>query len=134
VAGFKKFLLRGNVVDLAIAVVIGAAFGALVKAFVDDFITPIVAAFAGKADFSKLTFTLHKSRFLYGDFINVLIAFLIIAAVIYFFVVVPLNRLMDRFKPAPDEPTPTRDCPHCVSSIPVIATVCAYCTRDVATA
>jgi large conductance mechanosensitive channel len=133
-AGFKKFLLRGNVVDLAIAVVIGAAFGALVKAFVDDFITPIVAAFAGKADFSKLTFTLHKSRFLYGDFINVLIAFLIIAAVIYFFVVVPLNRLMDRFKPAPDEPTPTRDCPHCVSSIPVIATVCAYCTRDVATA
>jgi large conductance mechanosensitive channel len=132
--GFKKFLLRGNVVDLAVAVVIGTAFGLLVSSFVKDIITPIVAAFAGKADFSSLSFTIHKSHFLYGDFINAVLAFLIIAAVIYFFVVVPINHLMDRFKPAPDEPTPTRDCPHCVSSIPAIATVCAYCTRDVATA
>jgi large conductance mechanosensitive channel len=133
VAGFKKFLLRGNVVDLAVAVVIGTAFGLLVSSFVKDIITPIVAAFAGKADFSTLSFTIHKSHFLYGDFINAVLAFVIIAAVIYFFVVVPINHLMDRFKPAPDEPTPTRDCPHCVSSIPASAAVCAYCTRDVAT-
>jgi large conductance mechanosensitive channel len=133
-AGFKKFLLRGNVVDLAVAVVIGTAFGLLITAFVRDIITPIVAAFAGKADFSSLSFTIHKSHFPYGDFINAVLAFLIIAAVIYFFVVVPINHLMDRFKPAPDEPTPTRDCPHCVSSIPTSATVCAYCTRDVVAA
>jgi large conductance mechanosensitive channel len=130
--GFKKFLLRGNVVDLAVAVVIGAAFGAVVSASVKDLITPIIGAFAGKADFSTLFFTIHGSQFRYGDFLNVLLAFVIIAAVVYFFVVVPLNRLMDRFKPAPDEPVPTRDCPHCVSSIPAVATVCAYCTRDVA--
>jgi large conductance mechanosensitive channel len=134
VAGFKKFLLRGNVVDLAVAVVIGIAFGLLVSSFVKDIITPIIAAFAGKADFSSLSFTIHNSHFLYGDFINAVLAFLIIAAVIYFFVVVPINHLMDRFKPSADEPTPTRDCPHCISSIPAITTVCAYCTRDVATA
>jgi large conductance mechanosensitive channel len=134
VAGFKKFLLRGNVVDLAVAVVIGTAFGLVISAFVKDIITPIVAAFAGQADFSSLSFTIHKSHFRYGDFINVLLGFVIIAAVVYFFVVVPINRLMDRFKPAPDEPTPTRDCPHCVSSIPTTAAVCAFCTRDVAIA
>jgi large conductance mechanosensitive channel len=133
-AGFKKFLLRGNVVDLAIAVVIGAAFGAVVTAFVKDLITPIVGAFAGQADFSTLHFTIHKATFNYGDFLNVLLAFVIIAAVVYFLVLVPVNHLMDRFKPAPDEPTPTRDCPHCVSSIPTTASVCAYCTRDVAVA
>jgi large conductance mechanosensitive channel len=134
VAGFKKFLLRGNVVDLAIAVVIGAAFGAVVTAFVRDLITPIVGALAGQADFSSLHFTIHKAQFNYGDFINVLLAFVIIAAVVYFVVLVPINHLMDRFKPAPDEPTPTRDCPHCVSSIPTSATVCAFCTRDVVAA
>jgi large conductance mechanosensitive channel len=131
-AGFKRFLLRGNVVDLAIAVVIGAAFGTVVAAFTADLLTPIIAAFAGKTDFSTLSFTIHNSHFLYGAFINAVIAFVILAAVIYFFVVVPINRLMDRYKPSPDEPTPTRDCPHCVSSIPVSATVCAYCTRDIA--
>jgi large conductance mechanosensitive channel len=131
VAGFKKFLLRGNVVDLAIAVVIGAAFAAVVAAFTADLLTPIIAALAGKADFSQLTFTIHHSQFRYGDFINAVIAFVIVAAVIYFFVLVPINHLMDRYKPSPDEPTPTRDCPHCVSSIPVSASVCAYCTRDV---
>ncbi|HEX3907041.1 MAG TPA: large conductance mechanosensitive channel protein MscL [Mycobacteriales bacterium] len=130
-AGFKKFLLRGNVVDLAIAVVIGAAFAAVVAAFTADLLTPIIAALAGKADFSQLTFTIHHSQFRYGDFINAVIAFVIVAAVIYFFVLVPINHLMDRYKPSPDEPTPTRDCPHCVSSIPVSASVCAYCTRDV---
>jgi large conductance mechanosensitive channel len=133
-AGFKKFLLRGNVVDLAIAVVIGVAFGMVITAFTTDLLTPIIAAFAGKTDFSTLTFTIHNSHFLYGAFINAVIAFVILAAVVYFFVVVPINRLMDRFKPAPDEPTPTRDCPHCVSSIPAAAAVCAYCTRDVVAA
>jgi large conductance mechanosensitive channel len=133
-AGFKKFLLRGNVVDLAIAVVIGAAFGAVIAAFTTDLLTPIIAAIGGKPDFDTLSFTINKSHFLYGAFIDAVIAFVILAAVIYFLVVVPLNRLMDRYKPAPDEPTPTRDCPHCVSSIPAAATVCAYCTRDVATA
>jgi large conductance mechanosensitive channel len=131
VAGFKKFLLRGNVVDLAIAVVIGAAFAAVVTAFTADLLTPIIAALAGKADFSQLSFTIHHSQFRYGDFINAVIGFVIVAAVIYFFVLVPINHLMDRYKPAPDEPTPTRDCPHCISSIPQSASVCAYCTRDV---
>jgi large conductance mechanosensitive channel len=129
--GFKKFLLRGNVVDLAVAVIIGAAFTAIVAAFTADILTPFIAAIGGKPDFSSLTFTIHKSQFKYGDFINAVITFLILAAVVYFFVVLPINKLLDRFKPTPDEPTPVRDCPHCASSIPQVATVCAFCTRDV---
>jgi large conductance mechanosensitive channel len=131
-AGFKKFLLRGNVVDLAVAVIIGAAFTAVVTAFTGDILTPIIGAIGGKPDFSQLTFTINKSHFFYGDFINAIIAFVILAAVVYFLVVLPINTLMDRFKPTPEEPTPVRDCPHCLSSIPQIATVCALCTRDVA--
>jgi large conductance mechanosensitive channel len=130
--GFKKFLLRGNLVDLAVAFVVGAAFAALVTALVKDFITPLLAAIGGKPDFSKLTFTIHHSKFFWGDFVNALIAFVILAAVLYFFVVVPFGKLLDRYKPAPDEPTPTRDCPHCLSSVPQAASVCAYCTRDLA--
>jgi large conductance mechanosensitive channel len=130
--GFKKFLLRGNVVDLAVAVIIGAAFGALVTAFTGDLLTPIIAAIAGKPNFGGLSFTIHHSVFLYGAFINAVITFVILAAVVYFFVVKPIGALMDRFKPAPDEPVPTADCPHCLSSIPEAATVCAFCTRDVA--
>ena len=126
-SGFRKFLLRGNVVDLAVAVLIGAAFGALVTAFTASFITPLLAAIGGKPDFSTLYFTVNHSRFHYGSFINALIAFLILAAVVYFFVVVPINRLMERFKPAPDEPTPTKDCPECLSSIPAGARKCAFC-------
>jgi large conductance mechanosensitive channel len=126
-SGFRKFLLRGNVVDLAVAVLIGAAFGALVTAFTSSFITPLLAAIGGKPDFSKLYFSVNGSRFLYGVFINALIAFLILAAIIYFFVVVPINRLMDRFKPAVDEPTPTKDCSECLSSIPAAARKCAFC-------
>jgi large conductance mechanosensitive channel len=129
--GFKKFLLRGNVVDLAVAVIIGAAFAAIVTAFTADILTPIIAAIGGKPDFSSLSFTINKSHFLYGAFINAVITFLILAAVVYFFVVLPINSLMDRFKPMPDEPTPVQDCPHCMSSIPQAATVCAFCTRDV---
>jgi large conductance mechanosensitive channel len=129
-AGFKKFLLRGNVVDLAVAVVIGAAFGAIITAFTSDLLTPVISAIAGKASLASLTFTIHHSVFLYGAFLNAIIAFAIIAAVVYFFVVVPIGKLLDRYKPAPDEPIPTTDCPHCLSSVPEAASVCAFCTRD----
>jgi large conductance mechanosensitive channel len=126
-SGFRKFLLRGNVVDLAVAVLIGAAFGALVTAFTASFITPLLAAIGGKPDFSALYFTVNHSRFRYGVFINALIAFLILAAVVYFFVVIPINKLMERYKPSADEPTPTKDCPECLSSIPAGARKCAFC-------
>jgi large conductance mechanosensitive channel len=127
-SGFKKFLLRGNLVDLAVAVVIGAAFGTLVTALTKDFITPLLAAIGGKPDFSTLHFTVNKSTFFYGDFINALIAFVILAAVIYFFVVVPVGKLLERYKPTPEEPTPVKDCPQCLSSIPAAAKKCAFCT------
>lgn len=129
--GFRDFILRGNVVDLAVGIVIGVAFGALVTQFVGSFITPLLAAAGGKPDFGALKFTVNHSVFRYGLFINALIAFLLIAAAIYFFVIVPVNRLMSRYRPSPAEPGPTRDCPHCTSAIPVVAAVCAFCTRDV---
>jgi large conductance mechanosensitive channel len=127
---FKAFLLRGNVVDLAVAVVIGAAFGAVVTALVKDLVTPLIAI-PGKTDFSSLHFTVRHSRFLYGDFLNALVAFLSIAAAVFFFVVRPINALMARRKTEPDVESTTKDCGHCLSSIPVAATVCAFCTRDV---
>jgi len=127
--GFRDFLLRGNVVDLAIAVVIGAAFGAIVVAFVRDIITPLIAAIGGKPDFSSLNFTINHSKFLYGDFINAVISFIIIAAVIYFLVLKPYTRLMERSKPEPT-PGPVRDCPYCTSSIPVGATRCPFCSSQ----
>jgi large conductance mechanosensitive channel len=128
--GFKKFLLRGNLVDLAVAVVIGAAFGTLVAAVVKDLITPLIGAIGGTPSFSNLTFTLNQSTFQYGDFLNALIAFAILAAVLYFCVVVPFGRLLERYKPTSGQPTVTRDCPHCLSAVPAAATVCAFCTRD----
>lgn len=129
-SGFRAFLLRGNVVDLAVAVVIGAAFGAVVTAFVADFVTPLIAAIGGKPNFSNLYFTVNHSKFMYGAFINSLLAFLIIAAVIYFFVVAPYSRLMARFHPEP-KPAPERACPYCTSNIPVAATRCPFCTSEV---
>ncbi|HET6910487.1 MAG TPA: large conductance mechanosensitive channel protein MscL [Mycobacteriales bacterium] len=126
-SGFRKFLLRGNLVDLAVAVVIGAAFGALVTKLVADFITPLLAAIGGKPDFSALSFTVNKSHFLYGDFINAVISFVILAAVIYFLVVKPFSALLERFKPAPDEPAPLKECAECLSSIPAAARKCAFC-------
>ena len=130
--GFKAFLLRGNVVDLAVAVVIGAAFGMLVAAFVKDLMTPLIAALFGKPDFGNLYFTINNSKFLYGDFLNALIAFVIAAAVIYYFVVVPINALIERShrheKPA--DPT-TKKCPECLSEIPIEAKRCAFCTQPV---
>lgn len=130
--GFRKFLLRGNVVDLAIAVVIGAAFGAVVQALVKDLITPIIGAFGGVPDFSALSFSINNSRFLIGDFLNVLLSFIVIAAVVYYFVVIPVGKLMARYSPEPPAPTPTRECPLCMSKIPARATRCAFCTADVA--
>lgn len=125
---FRAFLLRGNLVDLAVAVVIGVAFAAVVTALVGDLITPLIAAIGGKHDFSSLTFTIHHSTFKYGDFLNALITFLVIAAVVFFAVIKPVNSLLARRQK--DEPT-TKPCPHCLSEIPLAATVCAYCTRDV---
>jgi large conductance mechanosensitive channel len=128
--GFKKFLLRGNVVDLAVAVVIGVAFGAVVNALVKDLITPIISAFGGLPDFSSWAFTVNGSKFLIGDFINVVLTFLVLAAVIYFLVIMPVERLMARFKPE-TTPEATRECPHCLSKIPKAAHRCAFCTAEV---
>jgi len=124
---FKTFLLRGNVVDLAVGIVIGAAFGALVTAFVRDLITPIIAAIIGKPDFSALMFTINGSTFHYGDFINVLIAFVSIAAAVFFFVVQPVNALMARQKTSPDPDSEVVPCTECLSEIPRGARKCAYC-------
>jgi large conductance mechanosensitive channel len=127
-SGFRKFLLRGNVVDLAVGIVIGAAFGALVTAFVAAFITPLIGVAAGSAgDFSKKGFTVSGVLFPYGAFLTALISFFLIALAVYFLVVVPVNRLMDRYKPSVDEPTPTKDCTECLSSIPEAARKCAFC-------
>jgi len=132
-SGFQKFLLRGNVVDLAVAVIIGAAFGTVVQALVKDIITPIIGAFGGLPDFSAWFFTINGSKFLIGDFINAVIAFVVIALVVYYLVVLPTQRLMDRYKTEPPaEPVKTRDCPYCLSQIPFAATRCAFCTAEVA--
>jgi large conductance mechanosensitive channel len=130
---FKKFVLRGNVVDLAVAVVVGTAFTAMVVAFVADFITPLIAAIFGKSNFSNLFFTFHNSRFKYGSFVNTVVSFLIIATVVFFAVVLPLNTLMKRMNLLPkEEPEPeTRECPECLSDIPVAARRCAFCTSEV---
>jgi large conductance mechanosensitive channel len=128
---FKAFLLRGNMVDLAVAVVLGVAFGAVITAFVGDLITPLIAAIGGKQDFSTLSFTINHSRFAYGAFINALLAFVVIAAVIFFLVIKPVNALMARRKTEPPVDANVRQCPHCLSDIPVAASVCAFCTRDV---
>src|SRR4030081_3078036 len=117
--GFKKFLLRGNVVDLAVAVVIGAAFGAVVQALVKDLITPIIGAFGGVPDFAALVFTVNSSKFLIGDFINALLSFIVIAVVVYFCVVAPVGGLMPRLVPEPPPPAPTRECPYCPRKSPV---------------
>ena len=128
---FREFILRGNLVDLAVAVVIGTAFTAVVTAFVKDIVTPLIAAIGGNPDFSELAFTINGSRFAYGDFINALITFLIIAAVVFFFVVKPVNSMMARYKPETKVDEPVRECPECLSDIPVRARRCAFCTTEV---
>jgi large conductance mechanosensitive channel len=127
---FRQFILRGNLVDLAVAVVLGAAFGAVISALVKDLITPLIAAIFGKPDFSGLSFTINNSHFLYGDFLNALLAFVTVAAVLFFFVVKPVNTLMTRYKPEPAPDRETHDCPQCLSSIPVEARRCAFCTAE----
>jgi large conductance mechanosensitive channel len=128
---FRTFILRGNVVDLAVAVVIGAAFTAVVNALVRDIVTPLIAAIFGEPDFGDLAFTINGSRFAYGDFINAIITFVLIAAAVFFFVVKPVNYLTGRLRTEPDVESPTRGCPECLSHIPVAASRCAFCTTEV---
>ncbi|HET7130173.1 MAG TPA: large conductance mechanosensitive channel protein MscL [Gaiellaceae bacterium] len=129
---FREFLLRGNLVDMAVGIVIGLAFGAVVTALVTDLITPLLAAIGGQPDFAGLKFRINGSQFLYGSFLNALIAFVVIAAVVFFLVVKPVNALMDRYKTEPPVDETTRECPHCLSQIPIGARRCAYCTQEVA--
>jgi large conductance mechanosensitive channel len=128
IKGFRDFILRGNVVDLAVAVVIGAAFGAVVKSFVDDILMQIIAAIFGQPNFSSLTFEIGKGVIKYGSFLNAVISFLLIAAAIYFFVVVPLNKLAERRAKGAD-PT-VKECPECLSEIPHKARKCAFCGSE----
>ncbi|MCU1291585.1 MAG: large conductance mechanosensitive channel protein [Bryobacterales bacterium] len=131
--GFRQFILRGNVLDLAVAVVMGAAFGSVVTAMVKDLLTPLIGAIVGKPDFSAIEFAINGSQFPIGDLINALVSFLLIAAAVYFFVVVPVNALMARIKrgDAPPDPT-TKACPECLSQIPIAARRCAFCTTALA--
>ncbi len=131
VSEFKDFILRGNVLDLAIAVVIGGAFGLVIGALVKDLLTPIVAAIFGKPDFSSLAFTINHSKFAYGDFINAVIAFVSVAAAVFFVVVKPVNALMERRKHAPEPESDDRPCPECLSQIPKAARRCSRCTVEV---
>ena len=129
---FRAFVLRGNMVDLAVAVVIGTAFTAVVNALVADIITPLIAAVGGEPDFGRLAFTINGSRFAYGDFLNALLTFLLVATVVFFLVVKPVNALMAALSPEQPEPeAPTRPCPECLSQIPRAATRCAFCTTEV---
>ncbi len=125
---FREFVLRGNLVDLAVAVVIGTAFAALVTSLVESLLTPLIAAVFGEPSFSGLSFTINGSEFLYGDFLNALVTFLSIAAAVFFFVVKPVNELMARFGPKPE--AESRECPQCLSDVPRPARRCAFCTSE----
>ncbi len=131
--GLKQFLLRGNVVDMAVGVVVGAAFGAVVTELTKDLLTPLIAAIVGKPDFSNVQFTVNGSKFLIGNFINALVSFLLIGIAVYYFVVVPVNAMIARTskEPAPADPT-TKKCPECLSEIPIAAKRCAFCTSQIA--
>jgi len=126
--GFKQFLLRGNVVDMAVGIVIGAAFGTVVSGFVKDLLTPFIAAIVKQPDFSGMLFTVNGSKFLYGEFVNALVSFIIVAAAVYFFVVVPVNALIARSRKEPPADPTTRKCQECLSEIPIGARRCAFCT------
>jgi large conductance mechanosensitive channel len=127
--GFRDFVLRGNVVDLAVGVVIGAAFGAVVTSFTKDLLTPLIAVIFGKPDFSNIAFTINGSKLMVGSFLNALISFLLVATAVYFAVVLPVNALMDRFKkPVPEAPPTTKKCPECTLEIPLEARRCPNCT------
>lgn len=128
--GFRDFITRGNLVELAVAFVIAVAFAALLKAFIGDLITPILAALGGNPNFANLSFTINKSNFLYGDFIDALLTFVLTAAVIYYFVVLPYQRMRERHDSKPAGAATTRPCPYCVSDVPVVATRCPFCTSQ----
>jgi large conductance mechanosensitive channel len=130
--GFKQFLLRGNVVDLAVGVVIGAAFGGVVTAFTKDLLTPLIAAIAAKPDFSAIQFTVNGSKFPVGDFVNAVVSFLIIATAVYYMVVLPVNALVSRARKEPPADPTTKKCPECMSEIPIGAKRCAFCTTQLA--
>lgn len=133
--GFKEFMLRGNVLDLAVAVVMGAAFGAVVTALVKDLLNPVIAAIAGKPDFSAIAVTVNGSKLLLGSFLNDLISFLLIGAAVYFFVVLPVNHLTARMRRGEVAPDPTtKKCPECLSDVPIAARRCAFCTSSLAAA
>ena len=129
--GFKEFLLRGNLVDMAVGIVIGLAFAAVITALVADLITPLIAAIGGKPNFSELSFTVNRSHFLYGAFVDALITFLVIALVVFYLVIKPVNALMARRRTEPPVDATVRKCPECVSEIPVEARRCAFCTAEV---
>lgn len=130
--GFRDFILRGNVVDLAVAVIIGTAFTGIVNSLVTNIINPLIAAIVRKPDFSFLTLTIHGGVIKYGDFLNAVISFLIIAATVYFLFVLPVNALLARFRPQPTMAPTTKPCPECLSDIPIAANRCAHCTQVVA--
>lgn len=133
IKGFRDFILRGNVVDLAVAVIIGAAFGSVVTALTTDIITPLIAAIVGKPNFGYLIMTVNGGKVLYGDFLNALIDFVLKASVVYFFIVVPLGYLLEKVKgPVPEAPPATKVCPQCLSDIPIAAKRCKFCTEPVA--
>jgi large conductance mechanosensitive channel len=127
---FRAFIVRGNLVELAVAVVIGTAFAAVVNAVVKDLITPLIAAIAGEPDFGDLAFTINNSRFAYGDFLNQLLTFVIVAAVVFFLIVKPVNALLARLRTEPDVESDTRACPECLSQVPREARRCAFCTSE----
>jgi len=130
--GFKQFVLRGNVVDLAVGVVIGAAFNTVVMALVKDLITPFVGVVAKTSDFANLSFSLNGSKFMYGDFINALISFFLVAVAVYFFVVTPMNLLISRMRKEPPADPTTKKCPECRSEVPIDAKRCAFCGQPIA--
>lgn len=132
--GFRDFVLRGNVVDLAVAVVIGAAFSGVINSLVKDIINPLISAIVHKPNFSYLVITLNGGKITYGNFVNAVIQFIIIAAAIYFLVVMPLQNLLKKFFPAKAEPPKTKPCPECLSDIPLAATRCAHCGQPVGAA
>jgi large conductance mechanosensitive channel len=131
VKDFKAFVLRGNLVDMAVGIVIGVAFGAVIAAFVANIVTPLIAAIFGKPDFSQLSFTINGSRFDYGLFLNALIAFVLVAIVLFFLVIKPVNALVARARTEPPADPTTRNCPECLSEIPIAASRCAFCTTEV---
>lgn len=130
--GFKQFLLRGNAVDLAVGVVVGAAFGGVVTSFTKDLLTPLIAAIAAKPDFSAIQFTINNSKFLLGDFVNAVVSFLIVATAVYYLVVLPVNALVSRSRREPPADPTTKKCPECLSEIAIGAKRCAFCTSPVA--